>query len=172
MEPVNEKNELPLLPPLRGNGATGQPYVPVEPEQTLMAYLDDHPDPQLQMQSGLTRFSFVDKENALYMLDFVPKILHNKENWTKSRRTWLKIEKVQAWNIYHLLQFVWSDMFNKNYALPCGLSHDELTELIDLCEYADTFKRHFSSRRRERFKDMLEQLDFFQRSAKSMKLFC
>ena len=83
----------------------------------------------------------------------------------------MRIERVQAWNLFHLVKFVWSDLFNTDHALPCGLTHDELIELLDICEYADTPKRHISSQRRERFRDMCVQLDFNQRSVKAHEMY-
>lgn len=49
-------NELPLLSALRENGQDGQPYVPVEPERPIVRYMQQHSNPQMQLQSGLVRF--------------------------------------------------------------------------------------------------------------------
>ena len=162
-------NELPLLSALRENRQNGQPYVPVEPERPIVRYMQQHSDPQMQLQSGLVRFGFREKKNVVFMLDFIPKILRNKENWVRFGKTWAKIEKVQAWNLFHMVKFVWCDLLTTEHRLPRDLSHDEMTELLDMCKYADAFKQPLKPEHRVRFDEMLRELDFNQRSIKAQE---
>ena len=53
------------------------------------------------------------------------------------------------------------------HRLPRGLSHDEMTDLLDMCEYADAFKEPLKPEQRTRFDNMLKELDFNQRSVKA-----
>ena len=168
---TDENETLPLLSALKENGGNGQPYVPVEREQPVMRFMQGHADPQMRMQSGLIRFGFENKGNVLFMLNFIPKIHGHKENWVRFRKTWTKIEKVQAWNLFQMLRFVWVDLFNPEHCLPRNLSHDEMTELIDMCEHVDTFKRHYNPKHCARFEEMLKELDFNQRSVKTHETF-
>jgi len=101
------------------------------------------------------------------MLDFIPKILRNRENWVRHGKTWKKIEKVQAWNLFHLVKFVCSDLMTTDHQLPCGLTHDEMTELLDMCQYADAFKQPLTVANQTRLDSMLKELDFNQRSVKA-----
>ena len=133
-ETLSELDKLPLLPALKENGVNGQAYLPVEFERPIIQRMEEHEDPQVQLQSGLIRFSFVRKENVLFMLDFIPKILKSKEDWTQSRKTWRKITRVQAWNLFKMLKFVWNDLLTTEHRLPRGLTHEEMEALIDVCE--------------------------------------
>ena len=99
-------DELPLLPALKENGVNGQAYLPVEFERPIMQRMEEHFNPQMQLQSGLVRFAFREKKNVIFMLDFIPKILNHKENWVRFAKTWKRIEKVQAWNLFRLVKFV------------------------------------------------------------------
>jgi len=65
-------DELPLLPALKENGVNGQAYLPVEFERPIMQRMEEHSNPQMQLQSGLIRFGFREKKNVLFMLDFIP----------------------------------------------------------------------------------------------------
>jgi len=162
---------LPLLSALRENGVNGAPYTPVEREQPMMRRMQQDPNPQVQLQSGLVRFEFREKKNILFMLDFVPKILRNKENWVRFAKTWQKICKVQAWNLYQLVKFVWSDLMTTSHQLPQGLTHDEMNELLDMCGYADQFKQPLKPSHRQSLETMLRQLDFNQRSIQAHEKF-
>jgi len=170
-ETAEESEPLPLLSALRENGVNGAPYTPVESEQPMIVRFMEHADPQVRIQSGLVRFGYRDKNSVLFMLDFVPKILRNKENWVRLKKTWEKICKIQAFNLFHLLKFVWSDVLTVEHALPRNLSHGEMEQLIDMCEYADAFKKPLKPKLRQRFDDMLRQLDFNQRSVKAYEKF-
>ena len=170
-ETAEESQPLPLLSALRENSVNGAPYTPVEIERPMIQYMQNHADPQMRFQSGLVRFGFQDKRNVLFMLDFVPKILRNKENWVRFKKTWQKICKVQAWNLFSMLKFVWSDLLTVEHALPRDLSHQEMSEMIDMCEYADASKEPLKPNHRQRCDDMLRQLDFNQRSVKAHEKF-
>jgi len=168
---TQEEEPLPLLSALRENGVNGAPYTPVEREQPMMRRMQQNPNPQVQLQSGLVRYEFRDKNNVLFMLDFVPKILRNKENWVRFGKTWQKICKVQAWNLYHLVKLVWSDLMTTTHQLPQGLTHEEMTELLDMCGYAYEFKTPLKVADRTRLETMLKELDFNQRSIKAYQAF-
>ena len=166
-----EEEPLPLLSALRENGVNGAPYTPVEREQPMMCRMQQDPNPQVQLQSGLVRYEFRAKKNVLFMLDFVPKILRNKENWVRFAKTWEKICKVQAWNLYHVIQFVWSDLMTTTHQLPHGLTHDEMTEFLDMWEYADEFKKPMKPALRSRLETMVKELDINQRSIQAYEKF-
>lgn len=167
MMTVTGAEELPLLSALKENGVNGAPYTPVEREQPVIRFMQNDEDPQVRLQSGLVRFVFREKKNIVFMLDFIPKILRNRENWVRHGKTWKKIEKVQAWNLFHLVKFVWSDLMTTDHQLPCGLTHDEMTELLDMCQYADAFKQPLTVANQTRLDSMLKELDFNQRSVKA-----
>ena len=167
----SEQQPLPLLSALRENSVNGAPYTPVESEQPMMVRFMEHADPQVRLQSGLVRFGYRDKKQVSFMLDFVPKILRNKENWVRFPKTWKKICKVQAWNLYHLVKFVWSDVFTTTHQLPHGLTHDQMHEFLDMCNYADEFKTPLKVTDRTRLESMLKELDFNQRSIKAYETF-
>ena len=166
MMTVTGAEELPLLSALKENGVNGAPYTPVEREQPVIRFIQNDEDPQVRLQSGLVRFGFREKKNIVFMLDFIPKILRNRENWVRHGKTWKKIEKVQAWNLFHLVKFVWSDLMTTDHQLPCGLTHDEMTELLDMCQYADAFKQPLTVANQTRLDSMLKELDFNQRVVK------
>ena len=168
---ADEPQPLPLLSALRENGVNGAPYTPVEREQPIIRHMQQHSDPQMQLQSGLVCYGFRDKKNIVFMLDFVPKILRNKENWVRFAKTWNKICKVQAWNLYHLVKFVWSDLMTTEHQLPHGLSHEEMTELLDMCQYADQFKQPLKPTVHARLETMLKELDFNYRSIQAHEKF-
>ena len=171
METADDPQHLPLLSALKENGVNGAPYTPVEREQPMIRFMQQHSNPQLQLQSGLIRYGFRQKSNVLFMLDFVRKILRNKENWARFAKTWNKICKVQAWNVYHLIKFVWLDLMTTERQLPRGLSHDEMSELLDMCQYADIFKQPLKPADRARLETMLKELDLNQRSVKAHENF-
>ena len=92
MMTVTGAEELPLLSALKENGVNGAPYTPVEREQPVIRFIQNDEDPQVRLQSGLVRFGFREKKNIVFMLDFIPKILRNRENWVRHGKTWKKIE--------------------------------------------------------------------------------
>jgi len=66
-----------------------------------------------------------------------------------------------------MVKFVWNDLLTTEHRLPRGLSHDEMSQLFDMCEYADAFKEPLKPEQRARFDKMIADLDFNWRSVKA-----